>query len=60
MDTVNAGDRTAWTSDPFDATIRDGNLYGRGASDMKAGLAALVVTVLEFWKQVRPSTARLN
>lgn len=48
MDTVNAGDKTAWTSDPFDATIRDGNLYGRGASDMKAGLAALVVTVLEI------------
>jgi len=38
-DTVPIDDRTLWTSDPFGAEVRDGFLYGRGACDMKAGLA---------------------
>jgi len=38
MDTVPAGE--GWTVDPFGAEIRDGYLYGRGSTDMKAGLAA--------------------
>jgi len=41
MDTVPAGGR--WTRDPFGAEIADGRMYGRGASDMKSGLAGLVV-----------------
>jgi succinyl-diaminopimelate desuccinylase len=42
MDTVpiDAGDR--WASDPFQATVRDGYVYGRGACDMKAGLAVQI------------------
>lgn len=39
MDVVPPGDE-AWTYDPFGGTIDDGKVYGRGASDMKAGLAA--------------------
>lgn len=38
LDVVPAG--PGWTVDPFSATVRDGRLYGRGASDMKGGLAA--------------------
>ena len=38
MDVVPAGD--GWTRDPFDGDVVDGRLYGRGAADMKAGLAA--------------------
>jgi len=39
-DVVTEGDPAQWTDPPFSATIRDGRIYGRGANDMKAGLAA--------------------
>ncbi len=42
MDTVAVTDASSWIADPFDAVIRDGCLYGLGACDMKAGLAATV------------------
>ncbi|MGA9869188.1 MAG: succinyl-diaminopimelate desuccinylase [Acetobacteraceae bacterium] len=41
-DVVPAGDVAAWRSDPFAAEVRDGVLYGRGACDMKGGIAAFV------------------
>lgn len=42
LDTVPVDELSLWTVDPFGAEIRDGFLYGRGACDMKAGLAAQV------------------
>ncbi|MBP0495929.1 M20 family metallopeptidase [Pararoseomonas indoligenes] len=42
VDVVPVGDRASWTTDPFGAEIRDGRMYGRGAGDMKAGLAACI------------------
>ncbi len=42
IDTVDIGDRRLWQVDPFGAEIADGVIYGRGASDQKAGMAALV------------------
>ena len=41
-DVVPAGDRSAWVHDPFAGEIADGMIYGRGACDMKGGLAASV------------------
>ncbi|NYF19976.1 succinyl-diaminopimelate desuccinylase [Xanthomonas sp. JAI131] len=47
-DVVPPGPREAWASDPFVPQIRDGVLYGRGAADMKSGVAAFVVAAERF------------
>ena len=56
VDVVPTGPLTKWTSDPFTPTHRDGKLFGRGACDMKASLAAMVVATQEFLKET-PSPA---
>jgi succinyl-diaminopimelate desuccinylase len=47
-DVVPTGPLEHWTSDPFTPTVRDGVLYGRGASDMKTSLAAFVAAIEAF------------
>jgi len=47
-DVVPPGPREAWSSDPFVPEIRDGVLYGRGAADMKSGVAAFVIAAERF------------
>jgi len=44
-DVVPTGDLGRWHSDPFTPEIREGRLFGRGAADMKSGLAAMVCAV---------------
>jgi succinyl-diaminopimelate desuccinylase len=52
-DVVPVGDDAAWTAGPFEAEIKDGVLYGRGAVDMKSAIAAFVAAVSNL-----PETAR--
>jgi len=47
-DVVPPGPREAWASDPFVPEVRDGDLYGRGAADMKGSVAAFVVALERF------------
>jgi succinyl-diaminopimelate desuccinylase len=47
-DVVPTGPLDRWTSDPFTPTVRDGVLYGRGASDMKTSVAAIVTAIESF------------
>jgi succinyl-diaminopimelate desuccinylase len=47
-DVVPTGPVEKWHSDPFTPTVRDGMLYGRGASDMKGSLAAFVTAIEKF------------
>ncbi|HEX4096022.1 MAG TPA: succinyl-diaminopimelate desuccinylase, partial [Caulobacteraceae bacterium] len=44
-DVVPPGDQDAWSSGPFEGEVRDGILYGRGAADMKGGIAAFIAAV---------------
>jgi len=47
-DVVPPGPLEAWSSDPFSPSVRDGYLYGRGAADMKSGLAAMIIGAETF------------
>ena len=51
-DVVPTGPLDQWNSDPFEPVVRDGMLYGRGAADMKASLAAFVTSTERFVARV--------
>ena len=56
-DVVPVGDRAAWTQDPFGAAVVDGWMYGRGATDMKSGVAAFVAAAVDFVHETPPDGA---
>ena len=56
-DVVPLGDETAWTMPPFGAEIKDGFLYGRGATDMKSGVAAFAAAAIDFVQNTPPDGA---
>ena len=56
-DVVPVGDRAAWTKDPFGAQIVDGVMYGRGATDMKSGVAAFAAAAVDFVRDTPPDGA---
>ncbi|WP_163651927.1 ArgE/DapE family deacylase [Listeria sp. PSOL-1] len=60
MDVVSAGDESKWTFPPFQATEKDGKIYGRGATDMKSGLAALVIAMIELKEEKTPLNGKIK
>lgn len=56
-DVVPVGDLAAWTADPFGAEIRDGQIWGRGATDMKSGVAAFAAAAVDFVRETPPEGA---
>ena len=57
IDTVPISDRSRWTHDPFAAEIEDGKIYGRGASDMKGSVAAMVSAAAHFAEDTKKDFA---
>lgn len=53
-DVVPVGDMAAWRVDPFGGEIKDGVLYGRGATDMKSGVAAFAAAAIDFVRETPP------
>lgn len=56
-DVVPPGDAASWRHDPFAAEIREGELYGRGAVDMKGGIACMLAAALAFVAERRGGVA---
>lgn len=56
-DVVPVGDGAAWSCDPFGAEIRAGQLWGRGATDMKSGVACFVAAAIDLVKSAPPDGA---
>ncbi|MGR3591166.1 MAG: succinyl-diaminopimelate desuccinylase [Limimaricola soesokkakensis] len=56
-DVVPVGNRDDWSVDPFGAEEKDGQLYGRGACDMKSGVAAFVAAAIDFVRDTPPDGA---
>ena len=53
-DVVPLGDEAAWTMQPFGAEIKDGYMYGRGAVDMKSGVAAFAAAAVDLVQDTPP------
>ncbi len=56
-DVVPVGDLALWTYNPFGAEVVDGVMYGRGATDMKSGVAAFVAAAIDFTRNTPPDGA---
>ena len=56
-DVVPVGDLAAWTHDPFGGVNKEGWLWGRGATDMKSGVAAFVAAAIDFVRMTPPDGA---
>ena len=56
-DVVPVGDAAAWSHDPFGGDIVEGTLWGRGATDMKSGVAAFAAAAMDFVRETPPDGA---
>lgn len=60
MDVVDAGDVSKWKFPPFEATEHEGKIYGRGATDMKSGLAAMVIAMIELYEEKQKLNGKIK
>lgn len=60
MDVVDPGNIEDWNTDPFKMTEKNGTLYGRGVCDMKSGLAAMVIAMIELHEQGLPKQGTIR
>lgn len=60
LDTVPIGNRLTWTREPFGGDVVDGRLYGRGASDCKGGVAAMIFAAIALRRAGAPLAGRLR
>ncbi len=60
MDVVDAGDVSKWKFPPFEATEHEGKLYGRGATDMKSGLAAMIIAMIELHEEKQKLNGKIR
>ncbi|EIR7350899.1 TPA: ArgE/DapE family deacylase [Listeria innocua] len=60
MDVVDAGDVSKWKFPPFEATEHEGKIYGRGATDMKSGLAAVVIAMIELHEEKQKLNGKIK
>lgn len=56
-DVVPPGDGASWTHPPFSGHVEDGIIWGRGATDMKSGVAAFVAAAIDFVRETPPDGA---
>lgn len=57
IDTVPADNEAQWSVNPFEGVLKEGRVYGRGASDMKGALSAMIIAVSEFARATRKDFA---
>ncbi|WP_132031352.1 succinyl-diaminopimelate desuccinylase [Aquabacter spiritensis] len=60
VDVVPPGDPALWTHGPFSGACTDGLLFGRGAVDMKGGVAAAIAAALQFWQAGPPARGSIS
>ena len=60
LDTVDEGDEDKWTYPPFAGQLAADQIYGRGAVDMKSGLAAMVTTLIDLKEAGLPKKGKIR
>lgn len=60
MDVVDAGDESKWTYPPYEGHIEENKMYGRGTTDMKSGLAAMAIAMIELKENGTPFNGKIK